>query len=187
MTNARKWQIVDDTDGGDGGSLAPSSRSFSSGSSAGVLMETAPVAELEALPFCQEWQLACRVAASKDLCRSGRLPKFLLYVCEQSLLGKAKEITEQRIGIKIFDRSDDYNPGEDNIVRSYARLLRKRLDSYFECEGSVEPMRIVIPRGGYVPVFQSNPWIHAPVSAIGREVDPVEHGAPATGSIATDD
>jgi hypothetical protein len=58
-----------------------------------------------------------------------------------------------RIGTQIFNRGTGYNPGEDNIVRSYARMLRKRLDEYFEDEGSEEPMRIVIPRGGYIPVF----------------------------------
>jgi hypothetical protein len=33
--------------------------------------------------------------------------------------------------------------------------LRKRLDAYFEGEGAAEPLRIHIPRGGYVPVFES--------------------------------
>lgn len=110
-------------------------------------------ADLSARP---EWKLACRVAASKGICKSELLPRFLLYVCEQKLIDKAHEITEQRIGTQIFNRPKDYNPGEDNIVRSYARTLRKRLDEYFEGEGVNEPMRIVIPRGGYVPLFQAN-------------------------------
>jgi len=101
----------------------------------------------------QEWQLALRIAASKGFCRSGLLQRFLVYVCEQHLMGNADEITEQRIGTQIFNRTADYNPGEDNIVRSYARLLRKRLEKYFEGEGSEEPIRLIIPRGGYVPVF----------------------------------
>ncbi len=104
-----------------------------------------------------EWQLACRVAASKGFCKSEFLPRFLLYVCEQYLTGDTQEITEQRIGTQIFNRSTGYNPGEDNIVRSYARLLRKRLDEYFDGEGRDEPMRIVIPRGGYIPTFYSSP------------------------------
>jgi hypothetical protein len=132
----------------------------------GLLLETetemtTDMAELFSRP---EWQLACRIAASKGLRKSERLPKFLLYVCEQYLLGRAHEITEQRIGTQIFNRSNDYNPGEDNIVRSYARLLRKRLDIYFKDEGSKEAMRIVIPRGGYVPVFHNIPGCQDPVS-----------------------
>src|ERR1700761_1992254 len=64
-----------------------------------------------------EWQLALRIAASKGLCKSNFLPNFLLYICEQHLLGNTQEITEQRIGTKIFHRASNYNPGEDNIVR----------------------------------------------------------------------
>ena len=152
-----------------------------------MLDEEATATALDQLPLREEWQLVCRVAASKDLSRSGRLPKFLLYVCEQSLLGNAGEITEQRIGTTIFNRPVGYNPGEDNIVRSYARMLRKRLDAYFAGEGSNETIRIVIPRGGYVPVFQSNPGIHTPVSTIGREVGAEGRDAPANGPAASSD
>jgi hypothetical protein len=101
-----------------------------------------------------EWQLALRIAASKGFCKSSFLPNFLLYICEQHLIGNTQEITEQRIGTKIFHRASNYNPGEDNIVRSYARLLRKRLDEYFEQEGIDEPVRLVVPRGAYVPIFE---------------------------------
>jgi hypothetical protein len=157
---------------------------------AALLVEPASAADYEAnlgnhqervweeLLSRQEWQLACRVAASKGLSKSERLPQFLLYVCELQLLGRAHEITEQRIGTQIFNRPANYNPGEDNIVRSYARLLRKRLDAYFEGEGSNEPMRILIPRGGYAPVFQSSPQVQSeipePVSTARHTLDSEE-------------
>jgi hypothetical protein len=118
-----------------------------------VLEEAGPQVE-DDLYFREEWKLACDVAASRGLSRSSLLPKFLLYVCEQSLRGNSRELTEQRIGTFIFNRAPDYNPGEDNIVRSYARTLRRRLDDYFETEGRNATMRIVIPRGGYVPTFE---------------------------------
>ena len=103
-----------------------------------------------------EWKLAVRVASSKSFSRSELLPRFLLYVCECTLTGRTDEITEQRIGTRVFLRPEGYSPGEDNIVRNYARQLRKRLDEYFETEGGGEAVRIAIPRGGYVPVFQEN-------------------------------
>ena len=121
---------------------------------AAVLIKEATIADKTDLADRPEWQLARRVAASKGLSKSDLLPKFLLYVCEQKLLGNTHEITEQRLGTQIFNRAPDYNPGDDNIVRSYARLLRKRLDEYFAGEGRDEPMRIVVPRGGYVPSFE---------------------------------
>ena len=102
-----------------------------------------------------EWKLACRVAASKGMSKSDLLPRFLLHICELALCGRAEEITEQRIGTVVFKRPADYNPGEDNIVRSYARTMRKRLDEYFAGEGRGELLRIDIPRGGYTPVFRA--------------------------------
>jgi hypothetical protein len=104
----------------------------------------------------EAWQLACRVAKSKLFSKSDLLPKFLLHVCELALRGRTHEITEQCIGTRIFNRPADYNPSEDNIVRSYARTLRKRLEQYFAEEGQNEPQRIIIPRGGYVPLFVSH-------------------------------
>ena len=145
-----------------------------------VLLPEEPVLELADLSGRPEWKLACRVAASKGICKSELLPRFLLYVCEQQLIGKAHEITEQRIGTQIFNRPKDYNPGEDNIVRSYARMLRKRLEEYFEGEGSRESLRIAIPRGGYVPVFQFNR--EAPGSTVGVEAS-VEDAVPASDEV----
>jgi hypothetical protein len=132
--------------GGYGGDRSPM------GSSSSVLFAPDPEQEFY---YGEEWQLACRVAASKGLSKSELLPRFLLHVCELSLRGRTEEITEQRIGTLIFNRPPDYNPGEDNIVRSYARTMRKRLDDYFDHEGRHERLRIHIPRGGYVPVFEA--------------------------------
>ena len=44
------------------------------------------------------------------------------------LTGRDSELTEQRIGEWVFERPEGYRPGDDNIVRNYARLLRQRLD-----------------------------------------------------------
>ncbi len=121
------------------------------------LIEPHPFLSDNDLRRTPEWQLAQRVASSKALAKSELMRRFLLYVCEQYLTGNAQQITEQRIGTKIFNRPLGYNPGQDNIVRNYARMLRKRLDEYFEGEGSAEPMRLTIPRGGYVPVFSLAP------------------------------
>ena len=102
------------------------------------------------------WLLVQRIVASKSFAKSYFLTSFLLYVSDRELHGKADEITEYQIGVRAFGRPENYNPGVDNIVRNYARILRKRLEEYFEEEGKDESVRITIPRGGYVPVFYSN-------------------------------
>jgi hypothetical protein len=99
------------------------------------------------------WQLARRIAASGILGRSQRLAAFLLYIVDRHIDDRADEITEQQIGVLVFGRAEGYDANNDNIVRSYARNLRKRLDEYFATEGKEETLLIEIPRGGYAPAF----------------------------------
>lgn len=99
------------------------------------------------------WQLARRIAASGTLGRSQRLAAFLLYIVDRYIHDRADEITEQQIGVLVFGRAEGYDANDDNIVRSYARNLRKRLDEYFATEGKEETLLIEIPRGGYAPAF----------------------------------
>jgi hypothetical protein len=99
------------------------------------------------------WELAQRIIISPYFAKSGRLQDFLLYVCRCALENRIDEISEQRIGERVFERAPDYNPNEDNIVRSQARLLRQKLDAYFAAEGEHEPVILRIPKGGYTPEF----------------------------------
>ena len=99
------------------------------------------------------WNLAERVVVGSQFARSALLPKFLLFVVAETLEEREEEITEHQIGVQVFDRRPGYSTAEDNIVRTYARQLRKRLADYFAEEGCTEPLRIEIPVGGYVPVF----------------------------------
>ena len=100
-----------------------------------------------------KWELAQRVVVGPHFCRSPLLSKFLLFVVAETLAGRGNDITEHQIGVQVFDRPPDYRTLEDNIVRNYARQLRKRLAEHFAEQGNAEPLRIEIPLGGYVPVF----------------------------------
>ena len=120
---------------------------------AGRLSAPAAPDRLERLDVDPRWGVAKRVAASKGFAKSKFLISFILYICEKELLHQTDEITEQLIGEHVFRRPQGYNPGEDNIVRNYARLLRQRLEEYFNGEGIEERIRIDVPRGGYVPIF----------------------------------
>jgi hypothetical protein len=124
----------------------------------------------------RRWQLALRIAASGSLGRSGLLSDFLLYIVERSIRGRTDEITEQRIGVTVFGRAENYDPNDDNIVRSYARKLRKRIDEYFATEGCEETLRLDIPRGGYAPIFSEH--ADAPLEAE-RPIVPPEAMVPS--------
>jgi hypothetical protein len=99
--------------------------------------------------------LVDRIITSSSFAKSERLSSLLAYVCDLTLNGREKEINEQNIGEAVFGRSRNYDSSIDGIVRTQASRLRQRLELYFNEEGLDEPVRIVIPRGGYVPVFEA--------------------------------
>jgi hypothetical protein len=101
------------------------------------------------------WRLAQRVVSGSHFARSPLLTRFLLYVVAETIEGREEEITEHQIGMQVFDRRPGYSTIEDNIVRNYARQLRRRLAEFFAAGGQSEKLRIEIPLGGYVPVFHS--------------------------------
>jgi len=103
----------------------------------------------------ERWELVLRIADSPHFCRSRRLREFLLYICCRTLENAVDDLKEQRIGCEVFRRSPEYNPAEDNIVRVEARLLRRRLAEYFSEEGQNERLTLTVPKGSYLPVFQS--------------------------------
>ena len=78
---------------------------------------------------------------------------FLLHVTACAIREAPEEATEQQIGIQVFQRPPGFNSSEDSIVRSQARLLRRKLAAYFKAEGASEPLIIEIPKGHYLPVF----------------------------------
>jgi hypothetical protein len=107
----------------------------------------------DALLEDERWIAVQQLIASRSFSKSSRLTSFLSYICRCALEGRNDEITEQQIGIHGFERPVNYNPGEDNIVRTTARQLRQKLALYYQEEGSSDEIRVDIPRGGYHPTF----------------------------------
>ncbi len=95
-----------------------------------------------------------KVVSSSVLAPSRRLVRFLRYVTERSLEGRAEELKEYTIGLEVFDRDASYDPRIDTIVRSEARRLRSKLKQYYDTEGRFDPIAIDLPKGSYVPVFR---------------------------------
>ena len=76
-----------------------------------------------------------RVASSVTFEKSPRLRAFFLHVCRCARENKSEEATEPQIAIYVYGRQPGYNPNEDNIVRSQARMLRMKLEHHFANEG----------------------------------------------------
>ena len=119
--------------------------------SAMTVCETRMISSLDEDP---RWQLVRRIVASPGFMNSSRLSDFLMYVSKQTLLGEGGTLNERTIGEAVFERTPGYDPRDDNIVRSHASRLRLRLQDYFGEEGASETLRVSIPRGSYVPVFE---------------------------------
>jgi hypothetical protein len=94
-----------------------------------------------------------QVLASRSFQKSPRLTKFLQFICLRLMGGRSHEINEQQIGIHVFGRSEMYNTADDSVVRVQARLLRQRLEEFFQHECPQTPLIITIPKGSYVPLF----------------------------------
>jgi serine/threonine-protein kinase len=65
-------------------------------------------------------------------------------------------LKEFSIAMEVFDRSSEYDPNIDAIVRVEARRLRAKLKAYYE-EGqgaAADPILIGLRPGSYVPVFR---------------------------------
>ncbi|MBS1801351.1 MAG: hypothetical protein JSS95_16185 [Acidobacteria bacterium] len=96
-----------------------------------------------------------RILVSRTFSKAPRLCSLLQYVVENTLTGRLDNLTEQQIGIQVFNRSPGYNSGEDTIVRGTARHLRQRIEQYYADEGQADHLRISVPKGGYVAHFET--------------------------------
>lgn len=102
------------------------------------------------------WQLIERILRTIPFQKSTRLPALLQFLAKHSLEGNGDSLTEQKIGVLVFGKANDYSPTEDSAVRVYARQLRLRLHEYFDSEGREEPITIEMPKGSYSLVFHSS-------------------------------
>ncbi len=113
-----------------------------------------------------------RLLASETFGRSERARKLLRYLVEREQAGEADRLKGFSIAMDVFGKDGDFDPSTDAVVRVQAGRLRELLQNYFANEGVGEPVRIAIPRGGYVPSYELNA-IRLPA-----ELEPAEGTAP---------
>jgi len=94
-----------------------------------------------------------QVLRSQAFARSDQLRKFLTYVCEEEIAGRAAELNEYRIGVEALGRSKRFSTGEDSTVRNRAYALRHKLEEYYAQENPDAAIRIRLPKGSYAPQF----------------------------------
>jgi TolB-like protein/Tfp pilus assembly protein PilF len=95
-----------------------------------------------------------RILESTAFAGSVRMQRFLKFVVDYALSGRAGELKEYLIGVEVFDRNVSFDPRLDPIVRVEARRLRSKLKSYYERHGHGEEVFIEFPKGSYAPQFR---------------------------------
>jgi len=91
------------------------------------------------------------------LSRADQLKRFLRYVCEMEIAGRAHEIKEYSIATEALGHSADYSPSDGSSVRSRAHSLRQKLQEYYEIENPEAEIQISLHKGSYVPCFVKRP------------------------------
>ena len=95
-----------------------------------------------------------RILGSATFDTSERNRKFLEYVVEEALAGRAGRVKAYNIATTVFGRNSDFDPQNDPVVRIEARRLRRSLEYYYLTGGKDDDLTISIPKGGYAPLFR---------------------------------
>ncbi len=109
-----------------------------------------------------------KILASDGFQHSRRYPALLRHVVEKTVAGNADDLKERMLGITVFGREPEYDTSSDPVVRTTASEVRKRLDDYYSRPEHAGELRITLPVGSYVPIFQaaSPPVAEKPQPAI---------------------
>ena len=95
-----------------------------------------------------------RMLAAETFERADRVSRFLEFVVEQALQGKADELKQYVIALEVFDKPPSFDPCTDPIVRVQARRLREKILEYYGGEGRLDPVWIGLAPIGYQPRFE---------------------------------
>jgi adenylate cyclase len=119
-----------------------------------------------------------RILQNADFRASDKQRKFLSFVVDETLEGRASQIKGYTIAVAVYGRPEGFDPQVDPIVRVEAGRLRRALERYYLTAGKNDPVRIKIPKGGYAPTFHGAP---IPPSGPQRRASDRQNSAPATG------
>ncbi len=95
-----------------------------------------------------------RVLGSEEFGNAERMKSLLRYLVTETLAGRSDRLKGYNIGLDVFERDETFDPQTNPIVRVEAGRLRRLLRNYYLSQGSKDPVRIRVPKGGYVPVFE---------------------------------
>ena len=132
-------------------------------------MEPAVDSAREPVPATTVREQLARVVNSSGFVSSARLVRFLTHIVNRTVDGDPDSLKEFSIAIEVFDRTAEYDPNIDAIVRVEARRLRSKLKAYYEeGPGRSDPVLIGLRPGSYVPIFR---WLERGPQEHRQEID----------------
>ena len=115
------------------------------------------------------WAQLERILQNAEFKASDKQRKFLSFVVDESLEGRASQLKGYTIAVAVYGRSESFDPQIDPIVRVEAGRLRRALAHYYLTGGKNDPVRIKILKGSYKPTFHGHP-----VSPSGAQTNAIE-------------
>jgi len=95
-----------------------------------------------------------RLLATPAFLNANRSAALLRFLVTETLEDRASRLKEYVLGVEALGRPATFDPRTDPIARVEASRLRTKLESCYSERASVATIRIVLPRGTYVPEFQ---------------------------------
>ncbi len=97
-----------------------------------------------------------RILSGPQFAASEGARRLLRFVVDETLAGRADRLKEYTLATEVLGRDASFDPKLSPAVRVEAGRLRQRLEHYYLTLGRDDPVLIELPRGGYVPRFESS-------------------------------
>ncbi|MEJ2589233.1 MAG: hypothetical protein P8165_16985 [Deltaproteobacteria bacterium] len=111
-----------------------------------------------------------RILNSPDFHATEAQRQFFQFVVSETLFQRSHEIKGYTVGTRVFGRPADFDPNTDPIVSIQANQLRRALERYYLTDGKNDLIRIDIPKGTYVPLFQRQVDVDTEVSGVNKKL-----------------
>lgn len=97
------------------------------------------------------------ILKSPSFSGSAKMADFLTFIVEKTLDGQQNEIKAYTIAVDAMGRDEDFDPQSNAAVRVAAGRLRQALALYdASFQSKLDPARISLEAGSYVPAFSKN-------------------------------
>ena len=98
-------------------------------------------------------QQLARIRTSVTFKRRLKLLKLFEYLVQETMGGRAGQLTQKTIAAEVFGLKESFDPQSDGTVRLTAARLRVALEEYYKKEAEPDEIRIyMLQRSYYVAI-----------------------------------